>query len=130
MEIKSVDGTVIYKSTTAKDLKEMLIEAARGQTNLKKANLPGADLMSLAVKGSLRLILPNANLAGANFSMANLPDVDLSGANLSQANFFGAKLQNANLSGANLAGANLIKADLTGANLTGVTGADLSAAKR
>ena len=53
-------------------------------------------------------IEPNANLASADLSHANLVDVDLSGANLSGANLTQTKLSYADLTGANLTGADLL----------------------
>ncbi|MGB8645392.1 MAG: toll/interleukin-1 receptor domain-containing protein [Anaerolineae bacterium] len=77
--------------------------------------------------------LPNlraADLAGANFTGANLAGVDLYLANLTGANLRGVDLSQADLTGthlggvdlreANLRGANLYVADLSGANLNGV----------
>jgi uncharacterized protein YjbI with pentapeptide repeats len=104
------------------------------------------------------LIGPEAPLAGADFSGANLTDTDLAGANLTGANLSGATLTGvrsggiigtpaslptnwslvtgyligpyANLSGADLSGANFNRADLAGANLSdsNLSGVDLSGA--
>ena len=97
--------------------------------NLRRADLPGADLIGADLR--------RANLSDANLYRTNLTGADLTGANLSSANFFGADLSRVDLSGADLSGAyltsaNLSSADLTGANLRGadlewsvLTGADL-----
>jgi hypothetical protein len=96
----------------------------RGQINLARSNLRGADLRK-------------ADLAGATFYKADLTGAVLLGAQAAHAVFRQTKLSNAILIGANLAGANLMEAtligahlkgaDLTGANLTGayLSGADL-----
>ncbi len=70
--------------------------------------------------------LANANLAGEDFSMANLRGAglsctDLSGTNLGEADLNRADLRLAKLSGAGLSGANFTWANLSGANLEGAS---------
>ena len=101
------EDRVIYRSTTATDLRMAVLEAIKAGANLSRANLSRANLSG-------------ANLSGADLSGADLSGADLSGADLSRANLSGA-----NLSGADLSGANLSRADLSGANLSR---ADLSGA--
>lgn len=73
--------------------------------------LNGADLTGLS--------LPNANLAWAHFTAADIARADLHGACLICANLGAVDLIDANLAGANLCGASLYMADITGANLDG-----------
>ena len=67
-------GEVLYRSTTAKDLRATLVEAVASGAYLSGANLYGA------------------NLSGAYLSGANLSGANLYGANLSGANLYGAYL--------------------------------------
>jgi hypothetical protein len=112
------------------------------QTNLRKANLPGAKLESV--------ILRRSDLTEANLNEARLVSADLSGviltdaavqravltgailtnADLTRATLLGARLQSSNLTGANLTGADLTNAVLTGARMQGarLMGADLTGA--
>jgi TIR domain-containing protein/pentapeptide repeat protein len=69
-------------------------------SNLSKANLPGANLVV-------------ADLSGSDLSQANLSDADLFGANLS-----GANLHKADLSGTNMLLANLTDADISHADVS------------
>ena len=78
IEIKNIDGEVIYTSTKS-TLKEAVEEAVRERAYLYRANLRGADLTE-----------------------ANLYRADLRGANLCEANLCGACLYGANLCGADL----------------------------
>jgi uncharacterized protein YjbI with pentapeptide repeats len=110
---------VLYKSDTATDARECLIEAVSSGANLSGANLSGANLSGAYLRDAY---LSGANLSGANLSGANLRDANLSGANLSDANLSGANLSGANLSDANLSGANLSGANLSDANLSGAVG--------
>ena len=90
IEIKRwTDGKVLYTAETASDVREAVIEARRGEVNLREANLR------------------RANLWGADLWGADLRGADLGGANLR-----GADLRGADLGGANLGGANLREADL------------------
>jgi uncharacterized protein YjbI with pentapeptide repeats len=75
--------------------------------------------------------LSRADLAGANFTRANLIKTDLMRADLSRVNLTGADLTNADLIRADLSGAKLIKADLSGARLAtaNLFRADLADAK-
>ena len=112
---------------------------AREGTNLRLADLSGADLWGANLSGAdlwganlSGAGLSEANLSGAtNLSGADLSGADLSGANLSGADLWGANLSGAtNLSEANLSGANLWRANLSGANLwrANLSGANLSEA--
>ena len=49
MDIKTVDGKIIYKSDTAKTLVDLLHEAARNNVDLSRANLEKADLKGLKI---------------------------------------------------------------------------------
>jgi hypothetical protein len=107
IEIKSIWGTVLFKSTKT-TIKEAVVEAKNSGANLRGASFSGADLIG-------------ADLRGANLSEANLSRANLIGASL-----IGANLRGANLRGASFSGADLIGADLRGANLSG---AELNCAK-
>ncbi len=119
VEIKSVDGKVLYVAKNAKDVRDALGKAVFHGAYLYMANLGGANLSGAD--------LYMANLGGANLSGADLGGANLRGANLGGANLGGAYLYMANLCGADLGGANLREADLGGANLSGadLRGADL-----
>jgi uncharacterized protein YjbI with pentapeptide repeats len=108
------------------------IIARLAHLDLRGANFFGArmgvDLRNQSM-GLMRCDLSGANLAGANFTKADLrlalarfaklTDADLAGANLTEADFSGA-----DLTGANLAGADATDADFGGAVLTGTRGLD------
>jgi len=100
------------------EMKRILITTAG---NCPGCNLAGADFSRADLVGAK---LSGASLSGADLRGANLRRADLSGANLHQAdlrgaNLPGANLRNADLTDADLSGANLIKADLTGAAIKG-----------
>jgi Pentapeptide repeats (8 copies) len=84
-----------------------------GQTDLRRANLVGAQL-------------PGVWFHGTRLQMATLLDANLRGAQLIRADLQKAVLDGAQLEGADLTRANLLGADLRNANLHG---ADLSDAK-
>ena len=93
----------------------------RGQINLARSNLRGADLRKAALAGAT---FYKADLTGAVFLDAQAAHAvfrqsELFGAILIGANLAGANLVEATLIGAHLKGADLTGADLTGANLTG-----------
>ena len=73
-------------------------------------------------------VLMRADLAGADFTRANLIRVDLWDAVLTDAKLYGANLASADLRGVDLANANLKHANLAGADLNGanLTKADLT----
>ena len=100
IEIKNIDGDVIYTSTK-QTIKEAVEEAVSGEANLYKAYLFGA------------------NLSGADLSYANLSEANLYGANLSGADLSKADLYKANLYGANLYGANLSYAEMCNVDFYG-----------
>ncbi len=92
--------------------------------DLRDADLSGADLSVAHLR--------DADLRGADLSGAHLRDADLRGADLRDADLSGAHLRGADLSGADLrgaglSGANLRDADLSGADLrgAGLSGANL-----
>jgi hypothetical protein len=109
-------NAVLYRSETAKTVREALVEAVSARANLAGANLAGAYLAGANLAGAN---LADANLAGADLADADLAGADLAGANLAGAYLAGAYLAGANLADANLAGANLADADLADANLAG-----------
>jgi Bacterial Ig-like domain (group 3)/Pentapeptide repeats (8 copies) len=86
-------------------------------SNLRGANLSGADLKNINLSGAN---LYAANLSEANLNYANLSTANLQDSNLSEASLLGADLKEGNLQGSNLQGVNLQNADLTGANLQNV----------
>ena len=90
---------------------------------VQQAVLSGADLSGAYLRGA---DLRGADLRGADLSGAYLRGADLSGADLSRADLSGADLSRADLSGANLSGAGLSGADLSGADLSGADGKNLS----
>lgn len=116
----------IYKSETANNRREAIIEAVQ-----RGVSLANADLAVFMLAGAR---LSGANLAGADLSVSNLTEACLNAANLTRAKLDWADLTRATLAcadlsesdlvgaelvGADLAGANLRRADLTKANLAG-----------
>lgn len=65
--------------------------------------------------------LSNKNLAGFNFTGAELDKVNFENSDLTGANFTDAEVEQANFKNANLSGANFTNADLEEADLTGAT---------
>jgi len=119
-------NSVIYKSNTAKTIKDTLVEAVESGANLGDAYLGdaylrGANLRDANLRGAYLggAYLGGANLGGANLGGANLRGANLGGAYLGDAYLGDANLRGANLRGANLRGANLGDAYLGGANLGG-----------
>jgi hypothetical protein len=105
IEIRHIDGTVLYTHTGENTSLRDAVEAAiRDGANLHGADLSGANLYG-------------ADLSRANLSRANLSGADLSGADLSWANLYGANLYEADLSGATYGGETLTKAPLSILNL-------------
>ena len=68
---------VLYKSTSAPDIKSAMVEAVRTGANLWGANLRGADLRGANLRG--------ADLREADLREADLWEADLRGANLREA---------------------------------------------
>ena len=92
--------------------------------NVRAVNSVGSSVASRGLVVGGRILRSGVNLAGLNFSGADLSRVDLadanlSGANLSGTDLFGASLAGADFSGANLVGARLSEADLSGAKFAG-----------
>ena len=86
-------------------------------SNLKKADLSGANLQGINLRKS---ILQNAILVGANLEGADLTSAKLQNADLSRANLKGAILEGSNLNNSKLYGANFEDANLSEANLKGI----------
>src|SRR5574344_2188130 len=137
MEIKDINGKVLYSDDTCTTIKELvekavfnkinLIDADLRDANLICANLRDADLRDADLRDA---DLESANLICANLRGANLRDADLIDADLESANLICADLRDADLIDADLRSANLICANLRGANLRGadLRGADLRSA--
>jgi hypothetical protein len=130
--IKNLNNDIIYEGNDS-----IKILAEKNKTNLRGANLLGADLRGANLLGAdLRganlqgAYLRRANLQGAYLRRANLQNADLMDANLQNAHLQGAILQGADLQGAILQGADLQGAILQGADLQGadLQGADLQGA--
>jgi hypothetical protein len=126
IEIKHLDGRVLYTAEGANDVRTALTEAVAKKTNLRGANLRDAYLGGAYLGGAYLggaylggAYLGGAYLGGANLGGANLEGANLRDANLRGAYLGGAYLRGANLGGANLEGANLRDANLEGANLGG-----------
>ena len=110
IEIKNIDGVVIFKHEAENNsIKITVEEAVKKNVNLALADLGDAELAGANLRG--------ANLRGANLRDTNLEKADLIEANLEGADLNGAYLDTASLLGAFLAGADLAGAHLTGANL-------------
>ena len=79
------------------------------QTQMRKANLKGADLSEANLKW--------VNLSNTKLDNAILHEANLSNANLESCGFTGARMTNANLEEAKIRANYFFSADLTGANL-------------
>ena len=90
--IKKTDGSDLYVSEAATDVRGAVVEAVWKKANLREADLSGANL-------------GGANLRWAYLGGANLGGADLGGADLSGADLRGADLRWADLSRADLRGA-------------------------
>ena len=109
IQIKHINGTVLYTAKDAKDVRAAVEDAVGSGAPLygaylREAYLGGANLYRANLRG--------ADLRGAYLRGASLREADLSEAYLREA-----YLRGANLSGANLRGANLYRANLRGADL-------------
>src|SRR5574344_624794 len=117
MEIKDINGKVLYSDDTCTTIKELVEKAVFNKINLIDADLRDANLICANLRGAdLRgADLICANLESANLICADLRDADLIDADLRSANLICANLRGANLRGADLRGADLRSADLRGA---------------
>lgn len=127
IEIKNVDGLVIYSSSKHDNIKDVVEEAVANKVSLYSANLEGVDLSNADLQYAR---LGYANLKNANLERADLGSANLKLADLERSDMYGADLRDTNLhgsclEGSDLRGANLIYTDLRWANLKMV---DLSAA--
>ena len=103
-------GSIIFEySSVDNTLAKTVLEALKGEADLREANLREADLYGANLSG--------ANLYGADLREADLREANLREANLREADLYGADLREANLREANLREANLREANLYGANL-------------
>jgi len=122
IEIKSVLGKVLFELEKEDNtVKKTLIEAVKGDTNLRGADLRGAYLSDTNLRGAY---LSDTNLRGADLRGAYLSGAYLRGTNLSGADLRDTNLRGADLSGAYLRGANLRGANLRGAYLSGAKSMD------
>ena len=101
IEIKHVDGRILFTSTTAADVK----------TALKEAIAAGSDLR------------------GSNLSYSDLRGSDLRGSDLSYSDLSGSDLRYSDLSGSDLSGSDLSGSDLSGLDLSDARAADLIIAR-
>ena len=128
IEIKNIDGVVIFKHEAEDNTITLTVEAAVScGVSLANANLAGTCLTGADLTGA---DLTGADISWADLADANLKDANLKVANLEGANLEGANLEDADLSWADLVGANLEDANLKDANLKGaiLDGADLDGA--
>ena len=115
IEIKNVDGVVIFKHEAENNTVKLTVEeAVKNDINLALADLGDAELAGANLRGAN---LRGANLKGAELTGANLSDADLREANFSMANLYRTNLDDADLYRANLTRANLYDADLYNTNL-------------
>ena len=113
IEIKDVNGVVIFKHEAENNSIEITVEEAINKNvKLNRANLANANLANAYLRGAN---LANANLIGANLANADLIGANLRGAELLMANLSGANLKDANLKGSFIDCANIYEAGLNGA---------------
>ena len=115
-------GSVIYRSETATNVREAVIEAVKARISLRGACLSGACLSGacLSVADLSVAILSVADLRGADLNGSDLRGADLSDADLNGSDLRGACLADADLADADLNGADLNVAYLCGAYMAGV----------
>ena len=125
MDIKHLDGTVIYTSDKG-TLKETIKKALQASVDLSSVNLSSADLSSVNLRS---VNLRDTDLRSANLRYASLRSADLRYASLRSADLSSADLSSADLRDTDLRSADLSSADLSSANLCGadLSSADLSA---
>ena len=112
IEIKNIDGVVLFSHTAEDNTITLTVEAAVScGVSLANANLAGTCLAVADLTG--------ADLTGADLTGADISWADLAGANLKNAKFKDANLKGAILKGANLEGANLERVILDMAYLVG-----------
>ena len=88
-------GSILFEySSVDNTLAKTVLEALKGEADLREANLYEADLREADLYG--------ADLRGADLREADLYGADLRGANLREADLYGADLRGANLREANL----------------------------
>jgi len=96
IEIKHRYTNQVLCSFDVENVKDAVTNAVKSNTDLRGADLRGADLCNTDLR--------SADLRGADLCNANLRSADLRGANLCNADLHGANLRNADLHGANLRG--------------------------
>jgi len=113
-------GSIIFEySSVDNTLAKTVLEALKGEADLREADLREADLREADLR---KADLRGANLRGANLREADLRKANLRKADLRGANLREADLRKANLRGADLRGADLFEVDLYGADLRGAKG--------
>ena len=127
IEIKNVDGLVIYSSSKHDNIKDVVEEAVANKVSLRLANLEGVDLSNADLQYAR---LGYANLKNANLKLADLGNANLELADLERSDMYGADLSCANLHGSCLEGSDLKNANLMYTDLrnTDLRNTDLSAA--
>src|SRR5574344_472695 len=114
MEIKDINGKVLYSDDTCTTIKELVEKAVFNKINLIDADLRDANLICANLRDA---DLRDADLRDADLESANLICADLRGADLRDADLIDADLESANLICANLRDATLRDANLRSANL-------------
>ncbi len=113
IEIKHIDGHVMYIAEGASDVRAAMEEAAKKEINLEGADFRGADLRS-AYFG--RAYFGSAYFDSANFDSANFDSANFGSANFGSANFGSANFDSANFDSANFGSANFDSAYFGSAN--------------
>ncbi len=107
------NGSTLFEGEF-ESIKHALIEALKGDADLRGANLSGAYLCGTDLRDAN---LVGANLVGVYLRDAYLRGANLSGSNLSRADLGGSNLSNSNLRNSDLIGSNLSNSDLIGSNM-------------
>lgn len=115
IELRDINGQALYRSDTATNFREALVEAVENRIPLPKINLDGRNLAGLTRLNGLNA--PGASCRGTHFldcnlSDARMPDSDFTGANLGRvyapdADFSGSDVTHAQMVGINMPGAKL-----------------------
>lgn len=102
IEIRDIDGKLLYRSFTSADLGQAIQEAVRRNVDLTKANLRGCRLTQLN--------LQKCKLADADCSGGHLQNVQFGNGNLGHAKFTGAELSHCSFDASTLNGADFRRA--------------------
>lgn len=129
IELRSWDGTVLFKTSKATTVGQAVIAAHQknvslyglvheGPIHIEEANLPGLQLIAAQLWS---LEAEKANLTSASFFASHLTQADFTCANLAGADFGEALLRKVSFVGADLTDANFIDTEFVNVDFTNAT---------